>query len=309
MLSRIAESLYWIGRYVERAEDTCRMLDVHLQLMVEDPATDPEQSAATLLAVLGVEAAPEPVGPDEAFRLVLFDRSAPCSVLASLSGARESARRARETVPPEMWESINTTWNSVRADQLRRLRPTVALNFVRERCALISGIADSTMSHDEGWLFLQLGRSIERIDMTARLMLWAAVAPDSSSAWNNALRACGALHAFRRTHGAAILDREAAEFLLLDRLFPRSVVHSLTMAEEALGELEPGSRRSGFQSEAVRLLGQSRADLEYQSLTVVLAELPERLARLQRVCVGVDDAITQRYFVGAMSPSWSGGTV
>lgn len=309
MLSRIAQSLYWIGRYVERAEDTCRLLDVHLQLMVEDPAMDAQDSAATLVAVLGMGVPSEPVTPDDVLQLMHFDTASACSVLASLSGARESARRARETVPPEMWESLNTTWNGVRAGQLRRLRPTAGLTFVRERCALISGIADTTMSHDEGWQFMQLGRSIERIDMSARLMLWAAVARRSSSAWNNALRACGAMHAFRRTHGAATLDRDAAEFLLLDRLFPRSVVHSLTMAEEALAELEPGSRRSGFQSEAARILGRVRAELEYQTLSEVLSELPDRLAELQRVCVAVDDAITQRYFVGAPSPSWTGGAV
>lgn len=309
MLSRIAESLYWIGRYVERAEDTCRILDVHLQLLVEEPSVDTQLSAATLYAVLGMAPPEGRVTSDEVLRTIQYHPTAPCSVLASLGGARESARRARETVPPEMWESLNTTWNAVRADELRRQRPLAALAFVRERCVLISGIADTTMSHDDGWQFLQLGRQIERVDMIARLILWAAVNRRSATAWNNALRASGALHAFRRTHGAATLGRDAAEFLLLDRLFPRSVVHALTMAEEALAELEPGARRSGFPSEGLRLLGRARAELEYQSLSEVLGELPDRLRQLQQVCVEVDAAITQRYFVGAASPAWSGGAV
>ena len=309
MLSRIAESLYWIGRYVERAEDTCRILDVHLQLMVDDPSTDPQESATTLLAVLGMPGTTGPVAPEELLTMLQYDHASTCSVLASLEGAREAARRARETVSPEMWESLNATWNAVRAGQLRRMRPVAGLTYVRERCALIAGMADSTMSHDEGWHFLRLGRAIERVDMSARLMLWAAVSRRSSSAWNNALRACGAIHAFRRTHGAATLDEDAAEFLLVDRLFPRSVVYSLTMAESALAELEPGSLRSGFDSEALRILGRARTELEYEPLSELLTELPEALARLQQVCTSVDAAISQRYFVGALSPAWTGGGV
>ncbi|HOB04679.1 MAG TPA: alpha-E domain-containing protein [Propionibacteriaceae bacterium] len=306
MLSRIAESLYWIGRYLERAEDTSRILDVHLQLVVNDPGMDVTESATTLMTVLGVPIGDTPPTPRDVLEALLHDPRSACSVTSSLSGARESARRARETVPPEMWEGLNTTWNALRAGQLRTARPTTGLAYVRERCVLIAGIADTTMSHDEGWLFLQLGRSVERIDMTARLMLWAAVTRRSGNAWNTALRASGALHAFRRSHGVT-LDREAAEFLLLDRLFPRSVVHCLTLALDALAALEPDDRRSGFESQATRLLGRVRAELEYHSLSEVLDALPERLATLQQVCVATDAAITSRYFTGAASPSWSGG--
>lgn len=307
MLSRIAESLYWIGRYVERAEDTSRLLEVYLQLLVEDPSVDTRLSTVTMFAVLGMEPPAGPVSSQEVLRTIQNHPTAACSILASLGGGRESARRARETVPPEMWESLNTTWNSVRTDELRRRRPLAALAFVRDRCVLISGIADTTMSHDEGWQFLQLGRQLERVDMMARLLLWVSANRRSMSAWNNALRASGALHAYRRTHGAATLGHDAAEFLLLDRLFPRSVVHSLSRAEEALAELEPGSRRSGFPSEGLRLLGRARAELEYQSLSEVLTDLPDRLRQLQQVCVDVDAAIAHRYFVGSLAPVWSGG--
>lgn len=307
MLSRIAESLYWIGRYVERAEDTSRILDVYLQLLVEDPSVDTRFSTASLYSVLGVQPPAGPVSQEEVLRTIQYHPSAPCSILAALGGGRESARRARETVTPELWESLNTTWNAVRSDEMRRRRPLAALAFVRDRCILISGIADTTMSHDDGWQFLELGRQLERVDMIARLLLWVSANRRSASAWNNALRASGALHAYRRSHGAATLGNDAAEFLLLDRLFPRSVVHSLSMAEGALSELEPGAGRSGFPSEGLRLLGRARADLEYHSLTEVLTGLPERLRRLQQVCVDVDAAIAQRYFDGAAAPVWSGG--
>ena len=182
MLSRIAESLYWIGRYVERAEDTSRILDVYLQLLVEDPSVDTQLSTATLYAVLGMEPPSGPVTSDEVLRTFQYHPTAPCSVLASLGGGRESARRARETVPPEMWESLNTTWNAVRADELRRRRPLAALAFVRDRCVLISGIADTTMSHDDGWQFLQLGRQLERVDMIARLLAAVTLPTDAEAA-------------------------------------------------------------------------------------------------------------------------------
>ncbi|MEN0072015.1 MAG: alpha-E domain-containing protein, partial [Propionicimonas sp.] len=248
MLSRIAESLFWIGRYVERAEDTCRIVEVHLQLLLDDPTVDEDDAALTLLAVMGSPVDPADLGDsNEAVMSTLcYDAASPCSIAAAIGGAREAARRARETVSTEMWEAINTTWNSVKGGRLQRMRPASAFKHVRERCAVISGTADQTMSHDEGWHFLSLGRSIERVDMTARMISTAAVTAGPQSAWHNVLRGCGAHHAFVRTYGGVISDRDAAEFLLLDRLFPRSVVHTLTTAENALSELDQGGRRVGF---------------------------------------------------------------
>ena len=145
MLSRIAESLYWIGRYLERAEDTARILDVHLYLTVEDPLADTQAAARLLLSVMGVPA-PENVSASIVMQRLCYDTGSPSSILASLKGARESARRSRETVPTEMWESINTTWHAVQQGQLGTMRPAVAFRWVRERCAVITATADSTMS-------------------------------------------------------------------------------------------------------------------------------------------------------------------
>jgi uncharacterized alpha-E superfamily protein len=306
MLSRIAESLFWIGRYLERAEDTCRIVEVHLQLLIDDPSVDQDDAAATLLQVMGA-AAGEAVDTAEVMRALCYDAASPCSIAAALGGAREAARRARETVSIEMWEAINTTWNSVRGGRLQRMRPASAFKHVRERCAVITGTADQTMSHDEGWLFLTLGRSLERVDMTARLISTAAVTAGSQSAWNNVLRGCGAHHAFVRTYGGVTTDSDAAEFLLLDRLFPRSVVHSLQAAESALAELDQGARRVGFDDDAQRYLGTARSALEYRPPNRILEDLPRRMAELQVTCRQVSEAITTRYFVGATAASWSGG--
>ncbi|MFT4110927.1 alpha-E domain-containing protein [Propionicimonas sp.] len=306
MLSRIAESLFWIGRYLERAEDTTRIVEVHLQLLLDDPTVDQDDAALNLLAVMG---APEAEATDtgEVLRVLCYDPLSPCSVAAALGGAREAARRARETVSIEMWEAINTTWNSVKGGRLQRMRPASAFRLVRERCAVISGTADQTMSHDEGWHFLTLGRSLERVDMTARLISNAHVT-GGQSAWSNVLRGCGAHHAFVRTYGGVTTDKDAAEFLLLDRLFPRSVVHNLAAAEAALADLDfAGGRRVGFDDEARRLLGTARAALEYRAPGRILEDLPQRMTDLQRICNKVSETVTQRYFSGATAATWSGG--
>ncbi|WP_028707893.1 alpha-E domain-containing protein [Propionicicella superfundia] len=306
MLSRISESLFWIGRYVERAEDTCRILNVHQQLLVDDPQIDETVAAQELLRVMGVAESEGVAAPAAVSQALFHDDDSPCSVTASLFGAREAARRARETVSAEMWEAVNGTWFSVSGGRLQRMRPAAAFVHVQERCAVIAGLADSTMSRDEGWSFFTLGRSLERADMTARLIA-ASMSVGSKSAWNIVLRGCGAHHAFIRTYGGATSDRDAAEFLLLDRLFPRSIVFTLNLAEEVLVDLEQGRRRAGFGDEALRLIGNARATLEYRPKNEILNDLQERMTHLQQVCNRVTRAVSARYFEGAIAPEWHGG--
>ncbi len=308
MLSRIAESLFWIGRYLERAEDTCRIVEVHLQLLIDDPSVDSDEAAATLLTVMGspLEFTETTDANEAVLSQLCWDVDSSCSIAGAIGGAREAARRARETISTEMWEAINTSWIAVRGSRLQWMRPATAFKYVRERCAVISGTADQTMSHDEGWHFLTLGRSLERVDMTAR-MISTAVTAGSQGAWPNVLRGCGAHHAFVRTYGGVVSDRDAVEFLLLDRLFPRSVVHTLALAEDALAHLDPGTRRAGFHDDAQRRLGTARATLEYQPPERILAELPQRMAELQRSCHQASEAITRRYFSTAAAASWQEG--
>ncbi|MDT4994151.1 MAG: hypothetical protein QOH97_4043, partial [Actinoplanes sp.] len=233
MLSRIAESLYWIGRYVERAESTARILDVHLQRMLADPWTQEEAACQSLLRVMGM---PKVDGPYTAARvtgLLGLDERNPSSVVGALAAARENARGARETVSSEMWECLNTTWHGLQNARRRVEQQGVHSFFrwVRERCAVMAGLTDATMSRDEGWLFLVLGRSVERVDMTARLLRTHELAGGSIPSWLTLLRSCGAWETFLRTYRGALDDRHAAEFLLLDRLFPRSVFAALSSAE------------------------------------------------------------------------------
>ena len=314
MLSRIAESLFWIGRYIERADDTARILDVHTQLLLEDAGADEAQTCRDLLSCMGIE--PDTaaglgvdmfgdVTIDQVLRLLAYDPGSPSSIAATLVAAREAARGARETLTVPMWEVINTTWRPIPGGHFESLRPPYVFNWVRERAALITGTADATMTRDEGWQFIMLGRMLERADMTSRLVATTALSSGSDQ-WTSALRATGGYDAFLRTYRGIETDRTAAEFLLLDRLFPRSVVFALNRAEQALDNLSGDTRRAGFQDESHRLIGRVRAELEYRSLSDLVADLPEEMERLQRTCGAATDAIGRRYFAGAEAVAWKG---
>ncbi|YAL83763.1 alpha-E domain-containing protein [Dermacoccaceae bacterium W4C1] len=305
MLSRIAEALFWIGRYIERAECTARVLDVNLQLLVEDPTIDQDASCRSLLASMGVDH--EGVATRQTvLDLLLSNSQSPASVAWALASARESARRSREVVSTDMWEAINTTYNQVSFDKLSQRHPADAFRMVRERANLITALCDNTLSHDSGWQFLVLGRSIERVDMTARLMLARPYSGGADAGWQVTLRSCGAGHAFTRTYRAIESPRSAAEFLLLDRLFPRSVVFGLTQAENCLEWLDPRQARLGFGGDAARIVGRARAGLEIRTLTDLLADLPAEMLALQQVCADATDAVSRRYFEGAVAPEWLG---
>ena len=307
MLSRIAESLFWIGRYLERADDTARILDVQMQVLIEDPGMDETTSCEQLLAVMGIEDYDGVPDRRVILALLAHDLESPASIAATIAASREAARRARETLSTDVWAAINTTWRGLATTT--SLRPPDQFAWVRNRMAMITGIAAETMSRDEGWQFYILGRSIERADMTARLLSTAALAPGPQVAWPTTLRACGAYEAFIRAYRGIEADRQAAEFLLLDRWFPRSVVSSLEQAERALTTLATAGTRSGFNDEALRLIGRARTELEYRPLDELVFDLPVEMERLQRSCAAATDAIAERYFAAHEFYAWTGGVV
>jgi uncharacterized alpha-E superfamily protein len=309
MLSRIAESLFWIGRYVERADDTARILDVHLQILLEDPALPEPMACRALLAVMGLDPAPdEMIDRFAVLDRLAFDGSYPSAIVGSLGAARENARRARETVSSDMWQCLNTTWIGI---ERIRSGSTTAHDFftwVRERAALVAGIADETMSRDDAWRFLVLGRSLERADMTARLVATSTISSAVPS-WTTLLRSCGAHESYLRTYRGVASDDRAAEFLLLDRLFPRSVLHALVQAEECLEELAPPLERVGVADTGRRLLGQIRTSLEYRPLHEVLADLPEEMEKVQQAISAASEAVARRYFPRVAATAWVGDWV
>jgi len=303
VLSRIAESLFWIGRYVERADDTARILDVHLQILLEDSWLEEGEACRALLSVMGVD--PPEHGVDRNFVLerLAYDSVTPSTITGALGAARENARRARETVSTEMWETLNTTFINIEWAMTTSTTPHQFFGWVRERATLVAGIADSTMTRDDAWRFLVLGRSIERADMTARLLATSAIGA-SASTWTTLLRSCGAYESYLRTYRGVASDERAAQFLLLDRLFPRSVVHALHTAEECLAELSPATERAGVADTARRRLGRARTGLEYRPLDEVVDELPDEMEQVQVACSAASDAIARRYFPRGVTTSW-----
>jgi len=305
MLSRIAESLFWIGRYIERSDGTARILDVHLQLLLEDPWIEENLACRSLLSVMGTEVDDEAeVTRADVLTLLAVDRNQPASIAYSLAAARENARRAREVVSTELWEVLNTT----RARMPRKVATDKVHEFfawVRERAALAVGIIESSTSRDEAWSFFTLGRSIERADMTARLLATRSLTEASGPSWTTILRSVGAYEAYLRTYRGVPSARNAAEFLLLDRLFPRSILFSVTRAEQCMRDLDRGDR-VGVTDQAQRLLGQIRSELEYRPIADIIDELPTHMDNLQTATSATSEAIRQRYFPTNSAPSWVG---
>jgi uncharacterized alpha-E superfamily protein len=306
VLSRIAESIFWIGRYIERADGTARILDVHLQLLLEDPWIEEDLACRSLLGVMGSSAPADTVlTRNDVLSMLAVDRHDAASIAYSLGAARENARRAREIVSTELWECLNTT----RARMPRKVASDKVHEFfawVRERSALAVGIIESATSRDEVWSFFTLGRSIERADMTARLLATRALTEVSGPSWTTILRSCGAYEPYLRTYRGVPSAKNAAEFLLLDRLFPRSVLFSVSRAEECLRDIEPVADRAGTTDQAQRLLGHIRSDLEFSGIGTIMEDLQGRMEQVQEATSKASEEISRRYFPTTAAPSWVG---
>ena len=307
MLSRIAESLFWIGRYVERAEDTSRLLDVHVHTLIEDPWVDEHLACRDVLSVMGVALPEGRLDARRTTQRLAFDRGDTSSIVGALSAARENARGVREALSSELWEALNATYHALPAQQAAAERhgPGGFFRYVRERAAFIGGLLDGTMPRDDGWRFLVLGRSLERVDMTARLLWARGQQRSASSGWIGLLKSCSAHEAYLRTYRAAVEPEKVVEFLVLDRLFPRSVYAALVQAETCLTELDPVAGRVGVDDVARRLLGRARTELEFRVSSDLLRDLPRLLDMLQTTCADVGAAVAGRYFHHTAALAWT----
>jgi uncharacterized alpha-E superfamily protein len=311
MLARNAEALYWIGRYVERADDTARILDVTVHQLLEDSSVDPDHTSRVLLQVLGIEAPENELDVWSLTDLVAFQRNTSgggTSIVDAITAARENARSAREVTATETWECLNTTFNALgeRERAAKRLGPHEFLSFIEGRAAMFAGLADSTLSRDDGYRFMVVGRAIERVDMTVRMLLSRVGDSAASPAWVTVLRSAGAHDTYLRTYRGVLDANRVVEFILLDRLFPRSIFYSLKMAEHSLDELlHSRGSRVGAISEAQRLLGRARSELEFVRPGVLLESLEMRLAGLQKSCLDVGEALSAQYFHAVPWVAWS----
>ena len=309
MLSRAAEALFWIGRYVERAEDTARLLDVHFHEVLQDPNVDEAGACAVLLTVMGVpdEVAQRHRDSRALLELLGYDETRPNSIVGALVAARQNARGAREALSAEIWECLNATHNSLptRVAAARDFGPAPFFSYIRERAATFAGYVEASMSRDASHDVLVLGRSLERVDMTARMLAARIGAPRGSEGWTSTLQACSAHDAYLRTYQQGVEAPRVLEFLLVDRLFPRSVFHALSAGEDALARLDPASGRSALDEPARRAIGRARTDLEFLSAANLLDDLPNRLHGLQRTVSTVSEEVSRRLFAGSAPLQWS----
>jgi len=300
MLSRIADAMFWIGRYVERADQTARILGVSLQSITEDASLDPVDSCAGVYGIFGVTDVPaEDLTVQRVLERLLTDRANPSSVAGALQAARENARGVREALSTEVWESLNTaTLGMPRV--VRPSRMHGAFQFAKDRCAMVNGLLDASMTRDEAWLFLRVGQLLERVDMLARNLQAHDLSDTSDAATVLLLRSCSAHEAYIRSYRGRVRVSGAIEFLLLDSIFPRSAAYCLSEIDEALETLAKlhgnSFDRLGTAEPGRRIVGRALASLRFRQLEDITEDFEDEMEQLQRVTGAVTRSLGTTYF-------------
>jgi uncharacterized alpha-E superfamily protein len=315
MLSRVADAMFWMSRYLERAESIARLLDVgfHLELDLTGVAGGPsEMHWSSLLAILQTavpsnlshKASPVP----EIIRWLTFDLENSNSILCCVNRARNNARSIRGSISPRMWRELNKLYLQLRDPEFTQQAydsPYDLYQAVQVGSHLFQGVCDATLTRDEGWQFIQLGKYLERGDKTLRILnIKSQLLQDISDPsdlplahlhWAGVLRSCLAYEAFQRIYISRVDPANVIEFLLLQARFPRSVRFSLEQASRALTQIEGVSSESGS-SEADRILGRVLSELRYCDLDRVRATgLAQFLEMILARCHEVGQAIQGQY--------------
>lgn len=287
MLSRVANSLYWMVRYIERADNLSRLIEVNGQLLLDHERLDSERlrefwkpiilstGDETLFSELYSDA-----GSAEVIRFMTNDRKNPNSIVSSISQARENARMVRDQLSEELWEELNSLYlfiNSRDGESLLSADPTRYYETIRRATFTFHGIAAASIARSEAWEFMDLGRHLERADKTTRFLditsfLPEAEAPVNGAAtfhWTAILRSCGALGAFRAGHRGEPTPESVVGFLIFSRDFPRSVRFCVDRIDRNLHRIS-GAPRGTYSNDAERVSGRLLSELGYGSTGEVL---------------------------------------
>ena len=311
MLSRVADAIYWTSRYVERAENVARFIDVNFNWVLDAPQSH-RPSWQPLVLTTGDQAwFAEHYGtptPENVLSFLTFDRRYPNSIVSTISNARQNALTIRQVISREMFEELNTLYLMVN-EAAKRQEPfeEMASFYDRVKVAGIyyQGVTDSTLSRGEAWHFSRLGRLIERADKTSRILdvkyftLLPTVSDVGSTldqvGWAALLNSASALQMYRQTY-QVLAPNHVAEFLILDRNFPRSIHYCVTLAQQSLHALT-NSPFNSYRNSAERLLGQLRAQLDYAGIDTIMHQgLHQYLDQIQIALNGIGEAIRQRFF-------------
>ncbi|HEY0784921.1 MAG TPA: alpha-E domain-containing protein [Acidobacteriaceae bacterium] len=308
MLSRVADSLYWMSRYLERAEHTVRVLDVNFGMTLDPSSTSEEGLWKRALAALGNPAGLEWNGDFYSLvRALTYDADIPASVTACIAAARENARQVREEISSEQWQQLNRMYHRVTdksegsASRLEDFFPATL-----DGLHLFEGVTDTTMSHGEGWQFIQVGRSIERASSIATLLgvfdlETAHEGPVEIAGshqfleWIGLLRCCSAFEAYCNVYTADLTQPQILEFLLLNKEFPHSVRYSVDQLRWALDALQQESGRLVAQ-ELSRVAGRLQASLNFCEISEVMAQgVGEYLQNISSQCRQVHTLLYRDY--------------
>jgi uncharacterized alpha-E superfamily protein len=310
LLSRVADSVYWLGRYIERAENVARFLDVNHNLMIDLPRGYGDQWQPIVDTTGDHERFLEHYGAatrENVVRFLAFDTRNPNSIASCVLAARENARSVRETISSEMWRQINSLYLLI-GEESRKPVPEELPEFchaVRMACHLFQGITHNTMSHNEAWNFLRVGTLLERADKTTRMLdvkyfiLLPSVTdvgtPYDDIQWSAVLKSVSGFEMYRKRHGR-IAPQRIVEFLLLDGEFPRAVTYCIRLSDDAL-HIITGTRPGGFSCRSEQLMGRLRAELDYAQVeTILQAGLHEFFDSLQAKMNTIDECILGDFF-------------
>ena len=311
MLSRVADSIYWMSRYVERAENVARFVQVNLQLMLDAPEGEGQQWEPLVNTTGDHEAFAKRYGEasqQNVIHFLTFDAENSNSILSCIRAARENARTVREIISSEMWLQLNTFYLMV-TEAAERLSaqelPVEFFNEVKNANHLFNGIAQATMTHGEPWHFFQMGRTLERADKTSRILdvkyfLLLRSVQDVGTAfddiqWAAVLRSASAFEMYRKRNGR-ISPRGVVQFLLLDREFPRAVNFGLLAARDSLHAIS-GTPLGTFRHPPEKLLGLLCSELSFTDVDeIITAGLHEYLDTLQTRMNQIGAGIHETFF-------------
>jgi uncharacterized alpha-E superfamily protein len=310
MLSRVADSLFWMSRYVERAENVARFIDVNLTLSLDLGPDAPHQWDPLIYTTGDHVDFYQRYGEatqSNVLAFLTFDEANPNSILSCLRSARENARTVREMISSTMWEELNKFYLLVRSATQAQVvaTPFEFFQSIRDAGYLLEGATEATMSHGEAWHFRRLARLLERADKTSRILdvKYFELSPPSVDShvsfdtlqWAALLKSASALEAYRKAEGR-IAPHSVAHFLLMDRDFPRAVYFCLLRAEQSLLTITggtPGSHRNA----AEQRLGRLRAEFDYMSMEEVIARgLHEFIDGFQKHLNEVGHSIQETFF-------------
>ena len=319
MLSRVADSLYWMSRYIERAENNARLADVNLQFLLDlanQPQADMQQQWNPIISSLEenelFSSLYDELDGKAAIDFVTLQENNPNSIYSCLTRARENARTTREQISSEMWEQINRLYLFVKSDRGKKLLRSSPFEFFKRITVgshLFQGVTDSTMTHGEGWDFIRIGKLLERADCTSRILdvKYHILLPSGEKVggnvdtiqWMAVLKSCSALEAYRKVYVGQVAPWKVAEFIITHPAFPRSIRFSVDYFDAALHHIS-GSSESKYANKAERLSGQLRYDLDYVTIGDIFDfGLHEYLEQIQERLVEISDALHATYCASA----------